>query len=202
MDDVKTTETPEQAELPEAAEPQPSNEPKQFTKLGEDIGEAAPSQPANSSDPVAQVPIVGDPSGSGQRSKFAIAGELSERTWLIAATVFVALATLLIFSFTSRRNRAVQEKSAERIVDSLTPEAVLAGCGQPLEDVTKDLYPMIMRTMSYKPSGAGSVVLAFSRTSEENSQWIFLSMKNGSGTIKYETPDMQMAALPCLRSRK
>jgi hypothetical protein len=202
VDDVKTTETPEQAELPEAAEPEPPNESKQFTKLGEDIGAAAPSQPANSLEPVTQAPMAGEPSKAGQRSKLAIPGDFSERTWLIAATVFVALATLLIFSLTSRRNRVVQEKSAERIVESLTPEAVITGCGQPLEDVTKDLYPMIMRTMSYKPSGAGSVVLAFSRTSEENSQWIFLSMKNGSGTIKYETPDMQMAALPCLGSRK
>ena len=78
----------------------------------------------------------------------------------------------------------------------------MAGCGQPVTDTTKDLYPMIMRTMSYQPNGAGSVVLQFSRTSEENSQWIFLSMKNGNGTIKYETAEMQMAALPCLASKK
>ena len=202
MEDVKTTETPEQAELPEAAEPQPPSESKQFTKLGEDIGEAAPSQPTNSPESISQVPTASAPSGASRLSKFAIPGDFSERTWLIAATVFVVLATLLIFSLTSRRNRVVQEKSAERIVESLTPEAVVAGCGQPADDVTKDLYPMIMRTMSYKPNGVGSVVLEFSRTSEDNSQWIFLSMKNGNGTIKYETPDMQMAALPCLGSRK
>jgi hypothetical protein len=198
MEDVKTTETPQ------TAEPRPSSEPMELTKLGEDIGEAPPSQPMNSPEQTAdtQVSRAEEPAGARQLWKFVMAGKISERTWLIVATVFLGLVTLLIFSLMPRRNRVVQEKPAERTVESVTPETVMAGCGQPAEDVTKDLYPMIKRTMSYKPSGRGAVVLEFSRTAEENSQWVFLSMMDENGTMKYETPATQIAALPCLGSRK
>lgn len=198
MEDVKTTETPK------AAEPQPSSERMKLTKLGEDIGEAPPSQPMNSPELTAdtEASSAEDPSGARQYWKFVIAGKISQRTWLIAATVFLGLVTLLIFSLIPGRNKAARERQAERTVESVTPEIVIAGCGQPTEDVTRDLYPMIKRTMSYRPSGKGAVVLEFSRTAEEHSQWLFLSMKDENGAMIYETPETQIAALPCLDSRK
>jgi hypothetical protein len=198
MEDEKTTETPK------AAEPAPSSEPMELTKLGEDIGEAAPSQPMNSPELTAdtQVSSAEDPSGAKQHWKFVIAAKITQQTWLIAATVFLGLVVLLIFSLMPGRNRAVQERQAERTVESATPEIVIAGCGQPVEDVTKDLFPMIKRTMSYKPSGKGAVVLEFSRTAEEHSQWVFLAMEDENGAMRYETPETQIGALPCLDSRK
>jgi hypothetical protein len=195
MDEVKTTETPQ------VPEPEAASEPKQFTKLGEDIGEPAPSQPVKS--PVApplQPPPVEGPSGFGQFLKSLLAMQVSQRAWLVVATVFVGMTILLIFSFMPRR--AVQDKPVDRTIESITPELVMSRCGPPAEDVTKDLYPMITRTVSYKPTGLGSVVIEFTRTSEENSQWLFLSMRDGNGTIKYETPEMQVAALPCLARKK
>jgi hypothetical protein len=195
MDEVKTTETPQ------VPEPEAPSEPKQFTKLGEDIGEPAPSQPAKS--PVApplQPPPAEEPSGFAQVLKSLLAMQVSQRTWLVVATVLAGMVILLIFSFAPRRT--VQNKPAESTLESITPELVMSRCGPPAEDLTKDLYPMISRTMSYKPTGQGSVVIEFTRTSEENSQWLFLSMKDGNGTIKYETPDMQFAALPCLAPKK
>jgi hypothetical protein len=214
MGDIKTSETPRAAEPRQAAEtpeaagqpvvagPQPPSEPTQFTKLGEDIGEAAPSQPSKSPAPapVSQVPVAEEPWGIGQFWKSVLAMQVSQRTWLVVVTVFVGMAILLIFSFTPRRT--VQNKPAESTLESVTPELVTARCGQPAQDVTKDLYPMMTRTMSYKPTGLGSVVVEFTRTSEENSQWLFLSMKDGNGTIKYETAEMQFAALPCLAPKK
>jgi hypothetical protein len=195
MDEVKTTETPQ------VPEPEAPSEPKQFTKLGEDIGQPAPPQPLKSAEPPPlQPPPVEEPSGFAQFWRSVLAIQVSQRTWLVVATVFVGMAVLLIFSFTPRR--AVQDKPVDRTLESVTPEMVMARCGQPTDDVTKDLYPMISRTMSYKPTGLGSVVLEFTRTSEENSQWLFLSMKDGNGTIKYETPEMQFAALPCLAPKK
>jgi hypothetical protein len=204
MDEVKTTETPQAAESPEpqqTAELQPPGGPIQFTKLGEDIGKPAPSQPMKSpAPPPLQAPPTEEPSGFAQFWKSLLAIQISQRTWLVVATVFLGMVVLLLFSFMPRRT--VQNKPADRTLESITPEMVAARCGLPAEDVTKDLYPMISRTMSYKPTGVGSVVLEFTRTSEENSQWLFLSMKDGNGTIKYETPEMQFAALPCLAPKK
>lgn len=198
MEDVKTTETPK------AAVPAPSSEPVELTKLGEDFGEAPPSQPMNSPELAAdtQVSSAEDPSGAKQPWKFVTTTKITQQTWLIAATVFLGLVTLLIFSLMPGRNKAAREKQAMRTVESVTPEIVIAECGQPAEDVTKDLYPMIKRTMSYKPGGKGAVVLEFSRTAEEHSQWVFLSMQDENGTMRYETPETQIAALPCLDSRR
>ena len=81
---------------------------------------------------------------------------------------------------------------------SLTPESLIAKCGTPADDVTKDLYPMIKRTMSYKSSGKGTLTFEFSRTAEEKSDWVFLSMSDENGAT-YGTPETQMAAMACLK---
>jgi hypothetical protein len=60
------------------------------------------------------------------------------------------------------------------------------------------LYPMIKRTMSYKPNGRGTLTFEFSRTSQEKSEWLFLSMSDENGAT-YSTPETQMAAMPCLK---
>jgi hypothetical protein len=202
MDEVKTTETPK------AAEPPQPSEPMELTKLGEDIGDAAPSQSMSFPEPKVGTE-VSSPSESSSADpaakppwKFVMAVKITQRTWLIAVTVFLGLAALLIFSLMPGRNKAPRERQAERTVGSLTPEIVIAGCGQPAEDVTRDLYPMIKQTMSYRPSGKGAVVLEFSRTAEQRSEWVFLSMKDENGATTYETPEAQIAALPCLDSKK
>jgi hypothetical protein len=151
MDEVKTTEIPQAAEPPE-----PPSEPKQFTKLGEDIGEPAPSQPLKSPEPppVSPLPISAEPSGIGQLWKSVLATQVSQRTWLVVATVFLGMVILLIFSFIPRRSP--QAKPTDHTLESITPELVTARCGQPAEDVTKDLYPMMTRTTSPPDSGASS----------------------------------------------
>jgi hypothetical protein len=188
--DVKTTETPQ------VAEPGPSSKPKQFTKLGEDIGETTPLQPL----PAFASPLAEDSSRAGQFRRVGIAAKFGQPTWLVGTTLSLALVTLLAFSLLAARNRGLR-KTAERKIETVTPEMVMGGCGQAAEDVTKDLYPIIMRSMTYK-SGGKTVVLEFSRTAEENSQWVFLSMKDETGKIKYETPEAQIDALSCLTSTK
>jgi len=56
--------------------------------------------------------------------------------------------------------------------------------------------------MSYSATGDRTLVLAFSRTAEEKSDWVFLSMRDDKGSAGYETPDAKIAALPCLDSAK
>lgn len=129
------------------------------------------------------------------------------KVMLYAAVAFFGLLTL---DFLGHVPRWLQESRGRRLqtaVNSVTPDSVLTRCGQPLEDVTTDLYPMISRRMTYNSpiaakSGPGKVVLFFSRTAEENSAWLYSSMKNESGATTYATPEEQAAALPCLASTK
>jgi hypothetical protein len=48
---------------------------------------------------------------------------------------------------------------------------------QPVEDDTKEVYPILMRTMTYQISRKEASVFEFSRTAEEKSDWVFLSMR-------------------------
>ncbi|PYS56893.1 MAG: hypothetical protein DMF76_23670 [Acidobacteria bacterium] len=90
----------------------------------------------------------------------------------------------------------------EQAVASVTPERLIARCGQPAEDLTKDLDPILMRTMTYRTGTNESLIFAFSRMAEEKSDWVFLTMKDESGAQSYETPEAQVAAMPCLDSKK
>jgi len=86
-------------------------------------------------------------------------------------------------------------------VNNLTPDRLVARCGQPLEDQTKNLFPLIARDMSYKASDS-TIVFKFSRTAEQTSDWVFMAMQNAQGVTNYETPEAKISALPCLDSRK
>jgi len=46
------------------------------------------------------------------------------------------------------------------------------------------------------------VVLKFSKTAEESSDWVFMSMQDASGGAEYETPIAKIKALSCLDSSK
>jgi hypothetical protein len=56
--------------------------------------------------------------------------------------------------------------------------------------------------MSYQERGQGKLVVAFSRTAEEKSDWVFLSMKDVAEPRSYDSPQTKVAALPCLDSKK
>jgi hypothetical protein len=218
MDDEKTTKGPKGAEpsgsgddlkimrlgeeTGEAGTSQPaeSSDTTEVTRLGEDIGEAKTSQPADSREPANDKEPARSvaPTGVRKTAKFPFTLKITQQTWLIAAMLFIGLVALLIFIRATGKKKATGEGGEERTVESLTPESLIAKCGQPAEDATKDLYPMIKRTMSYKPSGKGTLTLEFSRTAEEKSEWVFLSMSDENGA-KYGTAETQIAAMPCLK---
>lgn len=98
--------------------------------------------------------------------------------------------------------RNARQRRVEQAVAGVTPDRLIARCGQPSEDTTKEVYPIVMRTMSYQLSDDKKLVVAFSRTAEEQSDWVFLSMKDEIETRTYDTPDAKVAALPCMNSKK
>jgi len=87
-------------------------------------------------------------------------------------------------------------------VNNLTPDRLLARCGQPLADETRNLYPMVARDLRYQSRSNSTVVLKFSKTAEESSDWVFMSMQEANSGAEYETPTAKIAALSCLDSAK
>jgi large-conductance mechanosensitive channel len=149
------------------------------------------------------VPEMSQTGGPGTMVEF---GEFLKRTkhvWLIVAgAVFVMIAVVTVVSRLSERARNAREKWQERAALDVMPENLIAQCGPPVEDVTKEMYPVMLRTMSYQRGRNQKIVFEFSRTAETKSDWVFLSMKDQSGTRSFETPDEKIAALPCLDSTK
>jgi len=150
------------------------------------------------------------PSGSVSPSPMAprwagvatdFAGFLKRTTlvWLAAAgVIFGWMALVTVQKRMAEQAKIERAARQEHAVSTITVDALLARCGQPAEDVTKDLYPMLARTMSYQPREGEKVVFEFSRTAEEKSEWVFLSMKDASGKRSLDTPEAKVGALPCL----
>lgn len=126
----------------------------------------------------------------------------TKRVWLMVVAAIVGLILLVTlaqrgFEWFSKS----RERKHEQAVASVTPEHLLARCGQPAEDTTRNLYPILMRTMIYQISRSEAFTFEFSRTAEEQSDWVFLSMKDATGK-SYETAEDKVAAMSCLNSRK
>lgn len=162
---------------------EPLSEPAETTEVSQ------PAQPRGAYNPIS--PAITKKKSFGQ-------------ILLYVAAAFLGFLALDFLVQIPRWMNASHVRRVQRIVDTVTPASVITSCGQPLEDVTKDLYPMISRRMTFnsRKADSGKVVLFFSRTSEENSQWLYSSMHDETGTTSYNTPDEQMAALPCLASTK
>jgi hypothetical protein len=136
-------------------------------------------------------------------AEFAKFLKQTRRVCLIAAgAIFGLMAAVALVERVSEWARNARVRRHELAVASVTPDRLIARCGQPAEDVTKEVYPILIHTMSYQPIGNERFVLVFSRTAEEKSDWVFLSMKDQSGTRSFETPDAKIAALPCLDSTR
>jgi hypothetical protein len=154
----------------------------------------------------AQKMVAPEVSQTGATGTMVEFGEFLKRTkhaWLIVAgAVFVMMAVVTVVSRVYERPRNERERRQERAALAVVPENLIARCGPPAEDVTKEMYPVMLRTMSYQRGVNEKVVLEFSRTAETKSDWVFLSMKGQSGIRSFETPDARIAALPCLDSMK
>jgi hypothetical protein len=125
------------------------------------------------------------------------------RLWLaVAAVVFGMMGTVTLAERASDWAKNRRERRHELAVATVTPEHLIARCGAATEDVTKEVFPIVMRTMSYQGEGNRKLVVAFSRTAEEKSDWVFLSMNDVNGGVSYESPDAKIDALPCLDSTR
>jgi hypothetical protein len=200
MDQTKQAEHSSSSELTAAAIAERQAEAKEIAES------LAGKRTAESAKHSRYSPITVSPeSSSGQSSPMAeFVGFLKQtkRVWLMVVGTIVGLIVLVTltergFAWFSQK----RERKQEQAVASVTPEHLLARCGQPLEDTTKSVYPILMRTMTYQISRNETYIFDFSRTAEEKSDWVFLSMKDANGK-SYETAEEKVSAMSCLNSPK
>ena len=86
-------------------------------------------------------------------------------------------------------------------VNNLTPERLIARCGPPVSDETRNLYPIIARDLRYKAETSGTILFKFSKTAEESGDWVFMSMQDSSNGKEYDSPVAKISALSCLDSK-
>jgi hypothetical protein len=122
---------------------------------------------------------------------------------LLAAACVAALASLRVLIAAPAWFKQRRENRQFIAVNNLTPDRLIARCGQPNSDATKNLYPIIARDMKYKSKSGANIVFKFSKTAEESSEWVFMAMQDSNGnSADFESPKAKIAALSCLDSKK
>lgn len=202
MDETKLHEPTSSTESPidTAAEmPAAAPKPAEFSRTVETTQGPQKRQPG------VYAPVTIDSQG-GADSQLADFAAFLKRTWRIwAIAVGAILGVILTVSVLERLSemaRTAQLKRYDQAIASVTPEKLIARCGQPAEDATKEVFPVVMRTIRYKPWTGEPLVFTFSRTAEQQSDWVFLTMKDESGTKSFDTPESKIIAFSCLDSKK
>lgn len=151
-------------------------------------------------------PITVDPPtpvADSQLTDFTAFLKRTWRIWAMAIGAFVGLLLLVaLLQRLTEMAKAAEQKRYERAIASVTPEHLIARCGAPVEDVTKEVFPVVMRTVRYDPGRNEKLLFTFSRTDEQQSDWVFLTMKDENGTLNLDTPESKILAFPCLDSTK
>lgn len=200
MDHTRQAENPSSSELTAAAVAERQAEAKEIAESL--AGKRTAAAPKQSHYAAVTVSPGSARSGSSPVAEFVGFLEQTKRLWLMVVGTIVGLIVLVTaaqrgFAWFSEK----RERKQEQAVAGVTPEHLLARCGQPLEDTTKNVYPILMRTITYQISRNETYIFDFSRTAEETSDWVFLSMKDGNSK-SYETAEEKVSAMSCLNSRK
>jgi hypothetical protein len=195
--------------------------PKETAYSGERAPVAPVSAPAETSAPALLLENAGTPhqaakaggiAGLLEVAKNKLPGSLEElaaflkrtkRVWLMTAGILIGVAALV--NLTARAAewaKNARERRQLHAMATLTPDHLFARCGAAAEDVSKEVFPLVMRTLTYQPRGNEKLLISFSRTAEEKSDWVFLSIQKENGTAIRDTPEAKIAALPCLDSEK
>jgi len=209
MDETKRTESSYSQEPTEVATlGSPQEETRDESRGAQQAAPSSQPKPRTGMPETRQkTPMAASPMAtSGEYSSLADFLEFLKRTkrvWLSVAGVIFGVTILVtgvsgLFDWATKK----RERRHEQEIAAVTPESLIARCGQPSEDTTKEVYPVLMRTMIYRRRGEATMVFDFSRTAEEKSDWVFLSMKDESGAQSYDTPEAKIAAMSCLDSRK
>jgi hypothetical protein len=195
MEETKQQETAYSDEPIEITGPDSLRSPTEVTESS-GTGKTASKQTQTAQKVV--VPRGSQTGAAGTAVELAKFPKGTKRVWLIVAgAIFGMMAVVTVVIRTSERARSAGEKRQEQAILEVIPENVIKSCGPPAEDVTKKMYPVVLRTMTYQRGESEKIVFEFSRTAEAKSDWVLLTIKDQSGTRSLETPEAKIAALPC-----
>jgi hypothetical protein len=200
MDEVKPKETAYSGERAPVA---PVSAPAERSAATLPADNAEASQQAAQTSGIASLLAVAKTNLPGSLVEISAFLKRTKRVWLMTAGILIGAAALV--NLTARAAewaKNARERRQLHAMATLTPDHLFARCGAAVIDETKVVYPVLMRTISYQPRGGEKLLISFSRTAEEKSDWVFLSMQNESGAAIYDTPEAKIAAMPCLDSKK
>jgi len=168
-----------------------------------DAPEAPKNDPSTAAARYSPVRIAGPKSAESQLADFVAFLKRTWRIWAIAIGMFVGVILVIaLLQKMTEMAKIAQQKRFDKAIASVTPDHLIARCGNPAEDVTKEVFPVVMRTIRYQPNRNESLLLTFSKTAEQQSDWVFLTMKDESGAKSFDTAESKISALPCLDSTK
>lgn len=199
MDDTKLQDSASSTESPKMTAPEPHAAPRTPAETSPTAELAEPPAPSQSS---RYNPVVINPPAS-QLADFLAFLKRTWRIWALAIGAFLGLLVVVaLLQRLTEMAKAAEQKRYEKAIASVTPERLIARCGSPVEDVTKEVFPVVMRTVRYEPGRNERLLFTFSRTDEQQSDWVFLTMKDENGTRNFDTPESKILAFPCLDSTK
>jgi len=181
----------------------PTTEPAAETPAPADAPEAPKNDPSTAASRYSPVRIAGPKTAESQLADFVAFLKRTWRIWAIAIGMFVgAILVIALLQKMTEMAKIAQQKRFDKAIASVTPDHLIARCGKPAEDVTKEVFPVVMRTIRYQPGRNETLLLTFSKTAEQQSDWVFLTMKDESGAKSFDTTESKIAALSCLDSTK
>jgi len=178
-------------------------EPAAETPVRMDAPEAPKKDPSTAASRYSPVRIAAPQTAESQLADFVAFLKRTRRIWAIAIGMFVGLIlTVALIQKMTEMAKIAQQKRFDKAIASMTPEHLIARCGKPAEDLTKEVFPVILRTIRYDRGSSEKLLFAFSRTAEQQSDWVFLTMKDENGTRNFDTPESKILAFSCLDSTK
>jgi len=178
-------------------------EPAAETPVRMNAPEAPKKDPSTAASRYSPVRIAAPQTAESQLADFVAFLKRTWRIWAIAIGMFVGLILIVaLFQKLTEMAKIAQQKRFDKAIASMTPEHLIARCGKPAEDLTKEVFPVVLRTIRYDRGSSEKLLFAFSRTAEQQSDWVFLTMKDENGTRNFDTPESKILAFSCLDSTK
>ena len=173
------------------------------TPVRMDAPEAPKKDPSTAASLYSPVRIAGPQTAESQLADFVAFLNRTWRIWAIAIGMFVGLILIVaLFQKLTEMAKIAQQKRFDKAIATLTPDHLIARCGKPAQEITKEVFPVILRTIRYDRGSSEKLLFAFSRTAEQQSDWVFLTMKDENGTRDFDTPESKILAFSCLDSTK
>ena len=200
MDDTKLHEPMSSIEAQATSPTVPAAE----TPVRMNAPDAPKKDPSTAASRYSPVRIAAPQTAESQLADFVAFLKRTRRIWAIAIGMFVGLIlTVALLQKMTEMAKIAQQRRFDKAIASMTPEHLIARCGKPAEDLTKEVFPVVLRTIRYDRGSTEKFLFAFSRTAEQQSDWVFLTMKDEkNGTRNFDSPESKILAFSCLDSTK